>query len=57
MADFKTHVTFSSAIGAGYAVVAKGMGFDLSTAILATVAVRLVDQISGAKPDTPEPHP
>lgn len=35
MADFKTHVTFSSAIGAGYAVVAKGMGFDLSTAILA----------------------
>jgi hypothetical protein len=29
----------------------------LSTAILATVAVRLVDQISGAKPDTPEPHP
>jgi hypothetical protein len=35
VADFKTHVTFSSAIGAGYAVVAKGMGFDLSTAILA----------------------
>lgn len=34
MADFKTHVTFSSAIGAGYAVVASGMGFDLSTAIL-----------------------
>jgi membrane-bound metal-dependent hydrolase YbcI (DUF457 family) len=35
VADFKTHVTFSSAIGAGYAVVASGLGFDLSTAILA----------------------
>lgn len=29
----------------------------LAAAILAAVAVRLVDQISGAKPDTPEPHP
>lgn len=35
MADFKTHVTFSSAIGAGYAVVASGVGFDLSTALVA----------------------
>ena len=35
MADFKTHVTFSSAIGCGYAVVAKGMGFDLSTSLVA----------------------
>ncbi|QDV74728.1 metal-dependent hydrolase [Botrimarina mediterranea] len=35
MADFKTHVTFSSAIGAGYAVVASGLGFDLSTSVLA----------------------
>jgi membrane-bound metal-dependent hydrolase YbcI (DUF457 family) len=35
VADFKTHVTFSSAIGAGYAVVASGSGFHLSTAILA----------------------
>lgn len=34
MADFKTHVTFSSAIGAGYAVVASGMGYNLSTALL-----------------------
>jgi membrane-bound metal-dependent hydrolase YbcI (DUF457 family) len=35
VADFKTHVTFSSAIGAGYAVVASGTGFNLSTSILA----------------------
>lgn len=35
MADFKTHVTFSSAIGAGYAVVAYGSGFHLATSILA----------------------
>lgn len=35
MADFKTHVTFSSAIGAGYTVVASGVGFDLSTALVA----------------------
>lgn len=34
VADFRTHVTFSSAIGAGYAVVASGMGFDLSTALV-----------------------
>ena len=35
MADFKTHVTFSSCIGAGYAVVAKGAGFDLETSLVA----------------------
>ncbi|MEN0111397.1 MAG: metal-dependent hydrolase [Planctomycetota bacterium] len=35
MADFKTHVTFSSSIGAGYAVVASGLGFDLSTSLVA----------------------
>ncbi len=35
MADFKTHVTFSSAIGAGYAVVGTGLGFDLSTSLVA----------------------
>ncbi len=35
MADFRTHVTFSSAIGAGYAVVASGMGFHLSTSLVA----------------------
>lgn len=35
MADFRTHVTFSSAIGAGYAVVGSGLGFDLSTALVA----------------------
>ena len=35
MADFRTHVTFSSAIGAGYAVIGSGMGFDLSTALVA----------------------
>lgn len=35
MADFKTHVTFSSAIGAGYTVVAAGIGFELSTALVA----------------------
>lgn len=35
MADFKTHVTFSSAIGAGYAVVASGVGYDLSTSLVA----------------------
>ena len=34
MADFKTHVTFSSAIGCGYAVVGSGMGHDLSTALV-----------------------
>lgn len=35
MAGFKTHVTFSSAIGAGYAVVGAAIGFDLSTALVA----------------------
>lgn len=35
MADFRTHVTFSSAIGAGYAVVATGAGFDLPTSLVA----------------------
>ncbi|TWT41558.1 metal-dependent hydrolase [Botrimarina hoheduenensis] len=35
MADFRTHVTFSSALGAGYAVVASGCGFDMSTALVA----------------------
>lgn len=35
MADFRTHVTFSSAIGAGYAVVASGFGYDLSTSLVA----------------------
>ncbi|MEQ8846620.1 metal-dependent hydrolase [Botrimarina sp.] len=35
MADFRTHVTFSSAIGAGYAVVGSGLGFDLSTSLVA----------------------
>ena len=35
MADFRTHVTFSSAIGAGYAVVASGCGFPLSTSLVA----------------------
>lgn len=35
MADFKTHVTFSSAIGAGFAVVASGLDFELSTALVA----------------------
>lgn len=35
MADFRTHVTFSSAIGAGYVVVGSGMGFDLSTSLVA----------------------
>ena len=35
MAGFKTHVTFSSAIGCGYAVVGSGMGFDLSTSLVA----------------------
>lgn len=35
MADFKTHVTFSSAIGCGYAVVGSGMGYDLTTSLVA----------------------
>ncbi|QDT69498.1 hypothetical protein MalM25_24370 [Planctomycetes bacterium MalM25] len=35
MADFRTHVTFSSAIGAGYAVVATGAGFDLAPSLVA----------------------
>lgn len=35
MAGFKTHVTFSSAIGCGYAVVGSGMEFDLSTSLVA----------------------
>ena len=35
MADFKTHVTFSSAIGAGYAVIGTGLGFELSTSLVA----------------------
>lgn len=35
MADFKTHVTFSSAIGAGYAVIGTGLDFDLSTSLVA----------------------
>ncbi len=35
MADFKTHVTFSSGIGAGYAVIGSACGFDLSTSLVA----------------------
>ena len=35
MADFKTHVTFSSAIGCGYAVIGSGMGYDLTTSLVA----------------------
>ncbi|TWT97945.1 hypothetical protein Pla108_21000 [Botrimarina colliarenosi] len=35
MAGFRTHVTVSSAIGAGYAVVASGMGYSLSTSLVA----------------------
>lgn len=35
MADFKTHVTFSSCIGAGYAVVGAACGFDLATSLVA----------------------
>ena len=35
MADFKTHVTFSSIIGGGYAVAGSVAGLDLSTALVA----------------------
>lgn len=35
MADFKTHVTFSSGIGAGYAVIGSACGFDLSSSLVA----------------------
>lgn len=47
MADFRTHVTFSSAIGAGYAVVASGLGFDLSTSLVAGALCG----VSGMLPD------